>query len=269
MVGVVERAGALDADAADRLRRFCRMDGGGVRGAARCAGYRGKRAFDLVFACLGLLALSPVFVLAMLAIMYEDGRPVFFLHRRQTLGGRGFWCIKFRTMCKDAERIKALYQTSNRCDGPQFYVPSDPRVLRVGRLLRRSNIDELPQLINVLRGEMSLVGPRPSPDRENQMCPAWREARLSVLPGITGLWQVERTRLPDLDFQEWVRYDCEYAERVSWWEDIKILIKTPLVVLGMIRPRGLVRVSGVDVGDAARARSVEVVTKRGLSRRVA
>jgi lipopolysaccharide/colanic/teichoic acid biosynthesis glycosyltransferase len=163
----------------------------------------------------------------------EDGRPWFFGHQRQTLKGREFNCLKFRTMRRDAEQLKKELATGNASDGPHFHMTKDPRLLRVGRWLRRFHLDELPQLINVLRGEMNLVGPRPSPDRENQYCPRWREARLSVRPGITGLWQVCRTRRPGLDFQEWIRFDLEYLRRRSWRLDLWILMMT---VGSVLRP---------------------------------
>ena len=192
-----------------------------------------KRAFDIVFSLAAMIALLPVFPLVMLAIWLEDGRPFFFAHTRETLGGREFPCIKFRSMRKDADRIKAQLQARNRADGPQFFIdPSeDPRLTRVGRILRKLNIDELPQFVNVLLGHMSVVGPRPSPRVENQCCPAWREARLSVRPGVTGLWQVMRTREAGIDFQEWIRYDLRYVERQSWAMDLAIIWRTVGIIL--------------------------------------
>ena len=121
-----------------------------------------------------------------------------------------------------------MFAEQNRADGPQFYIPDDPRLLRCGGWLRRFQIDELPQFVNVLLGHMSVVGPRPSPDKENQYCPAWREARLSVRPGVTGLWQVRRTREPETDFQEWIRYDLEYVRRQRWSLDLWIILQTVL-----------------------------------------
>lgn len=168
----------------------------------------------------------PFYPLVMLAIAVEDGTPFFFAHRRQTLGGREFPCLKFRTMRRDAEKIKAELMTVNAADGPQFFMENDPRVTAVGRFCARFQIDELPQFINVLLGHMSVVGPRPSPDKENQYCPAWREARLSVRPGVTGLWQVSRTREPQTDFQEWIRYDLEYVQHQSFIGDLRIIIRT-------------------------------------------
>jgi lipopolysaccharide/colanic/teichoic acid biosynthesis glycosyltransferase len=167
----------------------------------------------------------------MLAIWIEDGRPFFFKHRRETLGGREFSCLKFRSMRKDAEQIKAAMASQNEADGPQFYLKRDPRLTRVGHFIRRTNIDELPQFVNVLRGDMSIVGPRPSPRSENQFSPAWREARLSVRAGVTGLWQVCRTRQPGLDFQEWIRFDLEYVQNASWRMDLSIIFRTIRMLL--------------------------------------
>jgi len=186
----------------------------------------GKRAFDIAFSLAALLAAAPLLPLIMLAICLEDGRPVLFRHVRQTRGGRQFNCCKFRTMSRHAELMKAQLAGKNVCDGPQFHVVDDPRLLRVGKFLRRFHLDELPQFFNVLAGDMTVIGPRPSPDGENQFCPAWREARLSVRPGITGLWQVRRTRAPNTDFQEWIRHDLEYVTRQNWRMDLWILLET-------------------------------------------
>jgi lipopolysaccharide/colanic/teichoic acid biosynthesis glycosyltransferase len=191
-----------------------------------------KRAFDVLMSVLVLAMTLPFYPLFMLLIYLEDGRPFFFAHGRQTLGGRNFPCWKFRTMIKDAEKLKAVLQAQNLCDGPQFYIARDPRLLRCGAWFRRLQIDELPQFWNVLLGHMSVVGPRPSPDKENQFCPAWREARLSVRPGITGLWQVRRTRLPETDFQEWIRYDLEYVQHQSWRMDVWIIAQTVRKIIG-------------------------------------
>jgi lipopolysaccharide/colanic/teichoic acid biosynthesis glycosyltransferase len=185
-----------------------------------------KRTFDLVFATVALLLTLPLFPLVMLAIYLEDGRPFFFGHRRESRGGKEFSCLKFRTMRKDAEDIKQKLLEQNQADGPQFFIKNDPRISRFGRVLRKTNIDELPQFFNVLLGQMAIVGPRPSPYKENQYCPPWREARLSVRPGVTGLWQVKRSRDAGRDFQEWIRYDIEYVENWSWKMDFTIIAKT-------------------------------------------
>ena len=187
---------------------------------------RRKRTMDVGLSLVGLTLAAPVFPLIILVIWLEDGRPFFFLHRRQTVGGREFACLKFRTMCRDAEARKRQLAMANQCDGPQFHLEDDPRLLRVGRWLRRFHLDELPQFLNVLLGQMDLVGPRPSPHVENQYCPTWREARLSVRPGVTGLWQVARTRRQGADFQEWIRYDLQYVERRTVWMDLSILLRT-------------------------------------------
>jgi lipopolysaccharide/colanic/teichoic acid biosynthesis glycosyltransferase len=195
-----------------------------------------KRLFDIGFAISAILLTLPVYPLVMLAIWLEDGWPFFFSHQRETLGGREFGCIKFRSMRKDADQIKARLAGENQADGPQFFIENDPRLTRVGRFIRKVEIDELPQFWNVLKGDMSIVGPRPSPFKENQYCPPWREARLSVRPGITGLWQVRRTRRRGLDFQEWIKYDIEYVEKASWGLDLKIILQTiAMVIKGVLR----------------------------------
>jgi lipopolysaccharide/colanic/teichoic acid biosynthesis glycosyltransferase len=191
----------------------------------------GKRLFDILFALAALAMTLPLYPLIMFAILLEDGWPVFFSHRRETLGGRTFGCLKFRSMRRSAEAMKAQLAQKNKADGPQFFIEDDPRLTRVGRFLRRTNLDELPQFINVLWGHMSIVGPRPSPYRENQYCPAWREARLSTRPGITGLWQVMRSRDAGLDFQEWIRYDIAYVENMNTRLDLWIIWKTLGVVI--------------------------------------
>lgn len=185
-----------------------------------------KRTFDICFSLVVLLFTLPLYIPIMIAIWAEDGRPFFFAHQRQTLGGKDFPCLKFRTMRRDAELIKAELIKANAADGPQFFMENDPRVTRIGRFLRKVQFDELPQFINVLAGHMSVVGPRPSPEKENQFCPAWREARLSIRPGVTGLWQVSRTREPQTDFQEWIRYDLEYVQHQSFVGDLRIIFET-------------------------------------------
>jgi lipopolysaccharide/colanic/teichoic acid biosynthesis glycosyltransferase len=193
-----------------------------------------KRLFDAAFASLAIIFTIPLYPFIMLAIWFEDGRPFFFSHRRETLGGREFPCVKFRSMRKDAEMMKDALRAKNQADGPQFFIDKDPRLTRVGKFLRRYNLDELPQFFNVLAGQMSVVGPRPSPHSENQFCPPWREARLSVRPGITGLWQIKRTRRDGTDFQEWIKYDIEYVEKRTFWMDLNIIFRTFSVMLGKV-----------------------------------
>ena len=192
-----------------------------------------KRAFDIVVALIALAVTLPFYPIVIALILIEDGWPIFFTHRRQRYNGKTFPCIKFRSMRRDAEEIKAKLMAENLSDGPQFFMgeDKDPRILRVGRPMRKLKIDELPQFFNVLVGHMSIVGPRPSPDRENQYCPAWREARLSVRPGITGLWQVKSEREPQTDFQEWIRYDLEYVQNNTWRLDLWIMLETAKKIL--------------------------------------
>ena len=185
-----------------------------------------KRIFDVTAAVAVLVLLAPVFLVVGLIVGLDDGLPLFFGHTRQKRGGAPFKCWKFRTMRRDAESLVADLQSKNKADGPQVFIENDPRVTRIGRFLRKFQLDELPQFWNVLVGDMSVVGPRPSPDKENQFCPAWREMRLSVRPGITGLWQVERTRAPGEDFQEWINYDLEYVRTASFMLDLRICLKT-------------------------------------------
>ena len=201
------------------------LDSGQVR-RVRPRAVPGKRVFDIAFSLFALLLTLPLYPIVALAILIEDGRPIFFGHRRETVGGREFPCLKFRSMKKSAEATKAELAKANQADGPQFFIDQDPRVTRVGRVIRKLQIDELPQFLNVLAGHMSVVGPRPSPHSENQYCPPWREARLSVRPGVTGLWQVRRTRQKGLDFQEWIRFDLEYVEKASWAMDLRIIFET-------------------------------------------
>lgn len=196
-----------------------------------------KRGFDIVFALLALALTLPLFPLIMLAIFLEDRRPFFFAHQRESIQARQFGCIKFRTMYRDAERMKAELQAANQADGPQFFIENDPRITRVGKVLRHLQLDEIPQFFNVLLGHMSVVGPRPSPYSENQYCPGWREARLSVRPGVTGLWQIRRTRADGADFQEWIRYDIEYVEKATFRLDLYIIWKTILLVVGALARR--------------------------------
>lgn len=196
-----------------------------------------KRAFDIVFAVLALFLTLPLYPFIMLAIFIEDGSPFFFAHRRESINAREFGCLKFRTMYRNAEQMKAQLAAANKADGPQFYMEHDPRITRVGRILRKLQLDEIPQFWNVLAGHMSVVGPRPSPFSENQYCPGWREARLSVRPGVTGLWQIRRTRADGADFQEWIRYDIEYVERANFRMDVYIIWKTIALVFSALTRR--------------------------------
>lgn len=196
-----------------------------------------RRVFDVLFALCALAVTLPLYPIIIAAIFIEDRSPIFFGHKRETTNGREFKCWKFRTMYRDAEKMKAQLQQQNEADGPQFFMEHDPRITKVGRVLRKLQLDELPQFFNVLLGQMSVVGPRPSPFSENQYCPGWREARLSVRPGVTGLWQIRRTRADGADFQEWIRYDIEYVEQASFWLDVYIIWKTIALVASALARR--------------------------------
>ncbi len=189
------------------------------------------RLLDIAYALVGLIATSPIMLVTAILVKLTSRGPIFYGDVRQGLSGREFRCFKFRTMVADAAEMQASLRNQNEVDGPQFKIDDDPRLTKIGNLLRRYNIDELPQLWNVLAGQMSMVGPRPSPDRENQLCPGWRRTRLSVRPGITGLWQVLRLRDDgQSDFQEWIYYDVEYVKNQSFWLDTMIIFCTPLTM---------------------------------------
>ncbi|WP_144756420.1 sugar transferase [Curtobacterium pusillum] len=193
----------------------------------------GKRALDVVGAGIGLLLLAPVFGVIALVIRADDRGPVFFRQTRVGRGGREFSILKFRTMCVDAEARMAALAQANEGAGPLFKMKDDPRVTRVGSLLRKTSLDELPQLWNVLTGSMSLVGPRPALPREVALYEDFADRRLLVTPGITGLWQVSGRS--DLDWAEGVRLDLHYVENWSFVHDVVILART---IPSVLRSRG-------------------------------
>ena len=188
-----------------------------------------KRSFDLLVAAALVLLLTPLWALIALAVKLDSVGPVFYRDRRVGLGEREFGMFKFRSMFVDASERQAALEAANEASGPLFKIKDDPRVTRVGRVLRRYSIDELPQLLNVLRGDMSLVGPRPLPLRDYVQLEDWHRKRYLVLPGMTGLWQVSG-RI-ELTFDDLVRLDFYYLENWSIWLDVSILAKTlPAVV---------------------------------------
>ncbi len=192
-----------------------------------------KRVIDVAVALGVLILFAPLLAIVAVIIKIDSRGPLFFMHDREGKGGKVFPCIKFRTMAKDAHAKQKELYAQNNVDGPQFKMDHDPRVTRFGAFLRASNIDEIPQFINVLLGHMSMIGPRPSPFRENQVCVPWRRARLSVNPGITGLWQVCRSvDRSEGDFHEWIFYDTIYVKRFSLWFDVKIFVATLLTLGG-------------------------------------
>ncbi len=191
-----------------------------------------KRVVDLLLATAGLMVISPLMLTVAAMVKLTSRGAVFYGDEREGKGGRLFRCWKFRTMVENAHEMQRDLWAKNTVDGPQFKMPDDPRITRVGRWLRATNIDELPQLFNVVRGDMSLIGPRPSPFRENQICVPWRRSRLSVRPGITGLWQVCRHEREAGDFHQWIYYDMLYVQHLSLWLDVKILLATLLTFGG-------------------------------------
>lgn len=192
-----------------------------------------KASSDRVLAAIGLIVLSPLFVIVAIAIRCTSPGVVFFRQKRAGLYGHPFEMWKFRTMCADAEDLRAELASRNVMQGPVFKVEDDPRVTKFGAWLRRTSIDELPQLLNVVKGEMSLVGPRPLPVYEvEKFEAAAHRRRLSMKPGLTCLWQI-RGRNKVTDFQDWVRMDLEYIDNWSVFLDLYILIRTiPVVLLG-------------------------------------
>jgi len=184
-----------------------------------------KRLLDIVGSAAGLTLTLPLFLAVAIAIRLDSPGPVFFTERRVGRCGRIFRMLKFRTMAIGASRHQERLRQRNHVDGPMFKMRTDPRVTRVGAFLRRNSIDELPQLLNVLIGHMSLVGPRPLKMEEMQYAPQWRDIRLSVRPGLTGLWQLQG-RNSEM-FGDWVRYDCEYVlSQDSVLKDLRIILET-------------------------------------------
>jgi lipopolysaccharide/colanic/teichoic acid biosynthesis glycosyltransferase len=202
------------------------------RNSPRIRYIRVKRVVDTAIAAAVLLLLLPLLLLIALLVKLDSRGPVFYGQDREGWRGRRFRCWKFRTMQVTAESQERELRAQSEVDGPQFKITRDPRLTRMGRLLRPTNLDELPQIFNVLRGEMALVGPRPSPFRENQLCVDWRQGRLSVRPGITGLWQVCRHDRNGGDFHQWIEYDLLYVRRMSPALDLGILIATVLTLGG-------------------------------------
>jgi len=200
-----------------------------VVGPDQALGLAAKRALDLALAAVGTVLLAPLFLATAIAILIAEGRPVFFTQLRGGLNGRPFPLIKFRTMVNDAEAQKAALAALNERSGPLFKISADPRVTPLGAFLRRTSIDELPQLWNVLTGDMSLVGPRPQPIAEVEAYDLHHRRRLSMKPGLTGLWQVTARNHPS--FERWVELDLEYIDNWSLMTDLGLLARTPMALI--------------------------------------
>ena len=188
-----------------------------------------KRGIDIAGASAGLTLLSPMLLVAAVSIRCSSKGPVFFLQEREGKDGKQFGILKFRTMVVNAEELQDGLRDKSEQDGPAFKLTDDPRVTKVGKYLRKSCIDELPQLWNVLKGDMSLVGPRPLPLHESLACTAWQRTRLTVLPGLTCTWQAYGGR--DVKFAQWMQMDLDYISRRSFWFDLKLIFDTACIAL--------------------------------------
>lgn len=191
-----------------------------------------KALIEPILAAAALIVLSPLMAVIAILMKLTSTGPIFYGDSREGKDARAFKCWKFRSMLTNADDLQRALAAQQKMDGPQFKMANDPRVTKIGGILRKLNLDELPQLWNVLKGEMSLVGPRPSPFRENQICVPWRNGRLSVRPGITGLWQVCRKDRETGDFHQWIHYDLLYVRNVSFLLDVKIFAATILTLGG-------------------------------------
>lgn len=188
-----------------------------------------KHILDVIAAAGMIVVLFPILLLVSFLIFVTMGRPVLFLQKRAGMNGRDFMMLKFRTMKIGAEKERDILLDKNEMDGPVFKISDDPRITCLGKFLRRSSIDELPQLFNVIGGTMSLVGPRPLPVEEQQQIKGWRRRRLSMKPGITGIWQVSGRS--DVNFEQWMKMDLQYVDNWNLWLDVAILFRTIKVLV--------------------------------------
>lgn len=189
-----------------------------------------KRIMDIFGALIGIIILSPLCLVIAILIKLDSTGPIIFSQERVGLNGKKFKMYKFRSMVVNAEELKEKLKKRNERKGPMFKIKQDPRVTKIGRFIRRTSIDELPQLINVLKGEMSLVGPRPSLPKEVMQFETWMLERLDVKPGLTCYWQVQGR--DDIPFKEWMELDIKYVRERDIWIDIKLIFKTFTVLIG-------------------------------------
>lgn len=189
-----------------------------------------KKIIDIVCSVIGLVILSPIFIVISIFIKFESKGPIIFSQERVGLNGKTFKMYKFRSMVDNAEDLKKTLSDKNEMSGPMFKMKEDPRVTRFGKFIRRTSIDELPQLINILRGEMSLVGPRPSLPKEVEQFEEWMRARLLVKPGLTCYWQISGRN--DIDFEDWMKLDVKYVQERSTLVDLKLIFETFFVLFG-------------------------------------
>lgn len=189
-----------------------------------------KRIFDIIMCTIALILLSPLFLIIAILIKVEDGGKIFFKQTRLTKGGKEFGMYKFRSMVPDAEKKLAALMSQNEVNGPAFKMKDDPRITKIGKFIRKTSIDELPQLLNILKGEMTIIGPRPPLPREVAQYTPYQMHRLDVKTGLACYHEVEG-RSDSTDFEEWVEQDLRYIRERSMWTDIKIIFKTIKVVL--------------------------------------
>lgn len=189
-----------------------------------------KRLLDIMGSIIGLILTSPIFIIVTLAIRIESKGNVIFTQKRVGLNGKEFNMYKFRSMVINAEDLKEKLKDNNEMSGPMFKMKDDPRITKVGKFIRKTSIDELPQLFNILKGEMSFVGPRPSLPNEVKKFEDWMMKRLCVKPGLTCYWQVMGRN--NIDFEEWMKLDIRYINDRSFWLDIKLILKTVFVLFG-------------------------------------
>ena len=189
-----------------------------------------KRLIDIICSFLGLLVLSPLFIIIAIIIKTTSKGTVFFSQKRVGKNGKEFEMYKFRSMVVNAEELKEKLAAQNEMSGPMFKMKDDPRVTKVGKFIRKTSIDELPQLWNVLKGDMSLVGPRPSLPKEVAQFESWMYKRLEVKPGLTCYWQVSGRN--NIDFEDWMKLDIRYVEERNLFVDIKLIFKTIFVLFG-------------------------------------
>ena len=189
-----------------------------------------KRLIDITCSFVGILVLSPLFIIIAIIIKFTSKGPVFFSQKRVGRNGKEFDMYKFRSMVVNAEELKEKLAAQNEMSGPMFKMKDDPRVTKVGKFIRKTSIDELPQLWNILKGDMSLVGPRPSLPKEVAQFDEWMYKRLEVKPGLTCYWQVSGRN--NIDFEDWMKLDVKYVEERNLWIDIKLIFKTVGVLFG-------------------------------------
>ena len=194
-----------------------------------------KTIIDIIGALCGIILLSPVMLVVAILIKIDSKGPVFFAQQRVGQDGREFMMYKFRSMCLDAEFFLDKLKDRNEMSGPMFKIKEDPRVTRVGKFIRKTSIDELPQLFNILKGEMSLVGPRPSLPKEVAGFTPFQKQRLVAKPGLTCYWQIRGRS--DVNFEEWMQMDVKYIEERNTWIDLSLIFKTVRVMFGDVGAR--------------------------------